>query len=84
MKRSLTHTKARTTSNETGQTIKGSMGPKIGFGGVAYRWIENFYVVKRRKKAQQIREKFVFKKWTSLFVFAFACTETPTNDACAC
>ena len=25
---------------ESGQTIKGSMGPKIGFWGVAYRWIE--------------------------------------------
>ena len=27
---------------EFGQTVKGLMGPKIGFGGVAYCWIENF------------------------------------------
>ena len=27
---------------ESGQTIKRSMGLKIGFGGVAYRWIESF------------------------------------------
>ena len=38
----------------------------------------------RVEKKHNMYRQFFFKKQTSLFVFAFACSETPINDACAC
>ena len=73
------------TKYANGQTIKGLMGPKIGLGGVAYRWIENFskvFMLLFQEKEHNRSESSTFLKKDSHLCFRVL--GALTNDACAC
>ena len=67
---------------EFGETIKGLMGPKIGFGGVACGWIEKFSKVFRLlliEKCSRDTRAVLFKRTPAPFVFAFTCLAPPNK-----
>ena len=64
------------------------MGPKIGFGGVAYHWIENFskvFMLLLQEKEHNRYESSTFLKKDSDLSFLLSRAQSPsTNDACTC
>ena len=64
------------------------MGPKIGFGGVAYHWIENVskvFMLLLIEKVHNRYESSSFLKEDRPISFLLSRARHPlTNDACAC